>query len=241
MEVKNKKIIKIGIISFVVFSIAAFIIFLMLKYEIEGEKNMPFNLSKITVISTAEGIQKDNLEAKWNLEIVEKNDVYFQIEKNEGFNKDDYINKVYFENFKTIQKPLKGEVKVYKPNTEGLLYKYEEGFEIKDKLEYNSAISTSLKECKIANQGGNIGFSIAIKDLGEYISNEDEEIIHDGTILKRVAVSEEITAKISFDMIIETMAERRYKSNIVINLPVGDIITTGTASKEYTNFVFKRF
>ncbi len=242
MEVKNKKIIKIAIISIIAFFIVAFITFLMLKYNIEGEKNMPFNLEKITVISTAEGLQRDGADTKWNLEIIQKSDVYFQIEKNENFKKEDYINKIYFENFKIIERPLKGDIKFYKPNTDGLLYKYEEGFEITDRLEYSSALSTNLKEYKIANQGGNIGLSIAIRNLGEYVSNEDEEITHDGTILKKTdATMENIKAKVSFDIIIETMAERKYKANVVINLPVGDIITEGTASEEYTNFVFKRF
>ena len=52
---------------------------------------MPFKLSKITIISTAEGIedsQNDN-NVKWKLNILQNNDLYFTISKNENYDKED--------------------------------------------------------------------------------------------------------------------------------------------------------
>ena len=52
---KNKQLIKLCI------AVSTFVIILllvgitMIKYQVEGDKNMPFNLSKIIMVSTAEG------------------------------------------------------------------------------------------------------------------------------------------------------------------------------------------
>ena len=40
---------------------------IMIKYEVEGDKNMPFNLSKIMIVSTAEGDRMKKRKSKWNL------------------------------------------------------------------------------------------------------------------------------------------------------------------------------
>ena len=61
------------------------VILIIIQYQIEGEKNMPYQLSKITIISTAEGEQNtENPEenSKWNLSVNQNNDVYFFIDKN---------------------------------------------------------------------------------------------------------------------------------------------------------------
>ena len=60
------------------------VIMIVIQYQVEGEKNMPYQLSKITIISTAEGEQNtENVEetAKWNLTVNQNNDVYFFIDK----------------------------------------------------------------------------------------------------------------------------------------------------------------
>ena len=51
---KKDFIQKIGIIVIAVL-IVVIIALLILKYEVEGEKNMPFRISKIIVVSSAEG------------------------------------------------------------------------------------------------------------------------------------------------------------------------------------------
>ena len=66
-----KKIIHIFIAILITVLIATIIALLILKYNVEGEDNLPFELSKIMVISTAEGndIEGEQTENKWNLKI----------------------------------------------------------------------------------------------------------------------------------------------------------------------------
>ena len=58
--------------------ILVIVVIIIMKYNVEGEKNMPFKLSKITIISTAEGIEDSQNEnnAKWKLNILQNNDLY---------------------------------------------------------------------------------------------------------------------------------------------------------------------
>lgn len=53
---KVKKIIYFFTAIFVIALIVTIICLLMLKYEVEGEDNMPFELSQIVVVSSAEGV-----------------------------------------------------------------------------------------------------------------------------------------------------------------------------------------
>lgn len=243
-ENKKKKIIKVSAFWAIAGIILAMVGVIMLKYEVEGEKNMPFHLTKISIISTAEGIQRDGAEEKWNMELIQKNDIYFQIEKNENFKKEDILKSVSFENFQVTQAPAKGNMFFYMPTDEGVLYKYKEEYKINERLQYKGALNTNMNFCEIGNQGGLIGFSSAITELGEYKSNEDETILHDGTLLNKVGMQkEDLISKISFDIIIKTEAQRTYKANVVLELPTGNILEEGICSIEKTDFkdvIFKR-
>ena len=112
----------------------------MIKYEVEGEQNMPFKLSKIIIISDAQGIEnKNENKTEWNFDIFQNNDVSFYIDAN---TKDEnlLIKSVTIDNIQILKKPQKGEVKVYMPNSEaGSLYNYVDQFLVKDKLEYKGA------------------------------------------------------------------------------------------------------
>ena len=81
----NKKYFHISmlivILTIIVFSVGL----LILKYNVEGETNMPFNLTKISVISSVEGIDKDSGENKWAFDIYQNNDIYIYIDKNEKY------------------------------------------------------------------------------------------------------------------------------------------------------------
>ena len=100
------------------------VILVMLRYEVEGEQNMPFNLSKMVVISTAEGVENsEKSKTKWDLNICQNNDVYIYFDKNENYKKDEIIEKVVIDNIKVLSEPKKGTVKVYMPNSSnGSLY-----------------------------------------------------------------------------------------------------------------------
>ena len=56
---KLKKTIYFFIAIFIIALIVTIICLLMLKYEVEGEANMPFEISRMVIVSTAEGREKD--------------------------------------------------------------------------------------------------------------------------------------------------------------------------------------
>ena len=65
-----KKIIKRNVLFFILVLAIALIGLIILKYHVEGEQNMPFDLSEILVVSTAEGNQKEETgDNNWNVDI----------------------------------------------------------------------------------------------------------------------------------------------------------------------------
>ncbi len=82
-----------------------------------------------------------------------------------------------------------------------------------------------------------------MKDYGKYQS-EEQEIKHDGTILSKIDVEyEEIKCKVAFDIKIVLVSGTEFIGRINLELPVGNIIKTGTSSYEKTDFsdvIFKR-
>lgn len=242
----SRKAIHIIVIILVIVAVTIGVTFSMLKYEVEGEKNMPFQLSKITIISTAEGYTNEQSEYKWDFNIFQNNDLYISILKNNNYNKKEVIDKIVLTNFTVDNKPQKGEIVFYKPNpkAENATYKCEEQFEIKDNLEYIGSKDAKINNMQIANQGGTVALRVSNKDIFRYQSNDGEEITHDGTLLAKANVSnQEIKCKISFDIIIELKSEKKFKGKITLDLPVGNILEKGKEIVEITNFddvVFKR-
>ena len=96
-----------------------------MKYYVEGETNMPFTLSKITIVSTAEGVENEGAQEKWNLSIFQNNDIYFSIEKNDNNKEDEIIESVSIENIQVLENPKVGQIKTYMPNSsDGRLFSY---------------------------------------------------------------------------------------------------------------------
>lgn len=241
---KKKQMIKLCIAISVIMIILIVVVAIMIKYEVEGDKNMPFNLSKIVIVSTAEGIESEG-KNKWNFNIYQNNDLYFYIDKNENYQGNNtYINKVRIENIQILDIPQVGEIKAYMPNSvAGRLYSYDDTYIIEDKLEYRGAAQSNPQTLEVGNQGGNIILRFCNTNLGQYSSNEDTEIIHDGTLLEKLNLTQEnICFTVSFDFIIE-VTNCEYKANIKLNLPYGNILENGTESLEKTNMddvIFKR-
>lgn len=234
--------------TFIIF-LATFIILLiagliMLKYDVQGETNLPFNLSKINIVSTAKEETVKNEEEKWQMNILQNNDIYFYIEKNENYKKDVVIEKIIFDNFNIIEENNLGEVKVYKPSDDASnVYKYKEEYEVSS-LEYIGSLITNNKFLEINNQGGVIDFSIANTNLGSYLIDQEQTLLADGSLLNLInAHYEDLKFSIAFDMTIVVENENTYKSQIVLNLPVGDITKEGVCTKEDSELkdvVFKR-
>ena len=63
----------------VVATIIIFILFVVgvvsLKYNVEGEENPPFSLSKVSIISNIEGNDVEDAQNKWNLKANQNNDI----------------------------------------------------------------------------------------------------------------------------------------------------------------------
>lgn len=241
-----KKIIHIFIAIFITVLIATIIALLILKYNVEGEDSVPFELSKIMVISTAQGTELPNeqTESKWNLKIAQNNDIYLEISKNKNYEKTEIIDKITIDNLEIKEAPQKGIIKLYRPTQdENIVYKNTEENEIKEKLEYIGNEKSEIKKLEIANQGGLILLRYAIEDLGEYTSDLDE-VKQDGTILKAQDIKyEELKCKIAFDLSIQLKSEIIYTTTITLDLPAGNIIEEGTSHYEKTNLkdlIFKR-
>lgn len=241
---KTKQRIKLCLAITVVVVILAIVGMIMIKYEVEGDKNMPYNLSKIMIVSTAEGVETEG-KNKWNFNIYQNNDLYFYIDKNNEYKGNDtYIEKVRIENMQITKTPKVGEIKAYMPNsTEGRLYSYDKAYIIEEKLEYNGAGKSNSQTLEIGSQGGNALIRFSNTNLGVYSSNDDKEIIHDGTLLNKLKLTQEdINFTVSFDFIIEVQ-NHKYKANIQLDLPYGNIVENGTESIEkidMSDVVFKR-
>lgn len=240
----KKRIIHIYIIIFVIAIILLTSLICIFKYNIEGETNMPFNLKKMSIISTAQSDTTQNTEGVWHANIIQKNDFFFTFEKNEKHKKEDIITKIRFENFNITKTNEKGNIEIYRPSNTNNGYTYSEQYLVKESLEYVGGLSTNTEILEINNQGGLIGFSIITKNLGEYIFNKNEILPSDGTMLNKAnIVEEDISFKVSFDLIIETDSEHQFKSNITVDLPVENILETGIGKLEdnsLKNVVFKR-
>lgn len=242
-ESKNKKIVHICIILGIIAIILIIAGLIMLRYQVEGETNLPFELSKMIVVSTAESKEIDKLDNyKWNFSVSQYNDIYLQIDKNEEYKKNTNIKNITLENFNVEKNNSKEKVKLYRAKSEGKILEDEEHL-INNTLTYKGDKETKLDELKISNEGGIILLRSVNENVCE-IRNNEETIVHDGTLLtKGNANIEELNYKLSFDIIIETNKNIKYKGTINIELPTGNIQTEGKSQIEKTDFsdvIFKR-
>lgn len=241
----NKKdVIKRATMFFVAVLLIIIVGFLMIKYEIEGETNLSFKLSKIMIISTADG----RLNEENNISVSQSNDLYLTIEKVRENN--EMIKNVYIENIKVMSEPKKGTVNLYKPNnTEGEAYVYKDEFLIEDSLTYVGDSKTSMKELTISNQGGTISFRTCLENIGivEVDQNADTKnvsYINEGTLLKDAKIEiSDIQYNIGFDVIIELTDGKMYKGYVNLSLPVENVEKDKVQGVEKANtndIIFKR-
>lgn len=240
----NTKQFHICMIVLIIFIILFVVGIISLKYSVEGEINLPFYLSKISIISSSEGVNNEDGINKWNLIVNQNNDIYLYIEKNKDYKDIESIKSITLNEFNIENKSKIGELKLFRPDniTDGIIFKNNTENEV-DKIEYIGDMSSNVKELKISNQGGLVVFRYAINNVGNYISNDDIEINHSELLKKLYVNKEDIKFKITFSISINLNSGKTYKSNIVLELPVNDIIEKGTQSVEYTNMndiVFKR-
>ena len=206
-ELKGKKIVHICVILGIIVLILIIAGIIMLRYQVEGETNLPFELTKMIVVSTAESNEIEAAaDTKWNFSVNQYNDIYLEIQKNDEYTKNTNIKNIIFENF-VIEKNSGAEnIKLYRANSEGKVVE-DEAHLVGNSLTYKGEKETNLDELKISNQGSIILLRSVNQNVCEVRSN-DEEIIHNGTLLaKGNANSEDLNYKLSFDVVIETIRE----------------------------------
>ena len=238
----NKRYFHVCMTILIIVVILFIVGMLILRYNVEGETNMPFNLTKITVISSSEGIDKDAGENKWAFDIYQNNDIYIYIDKNENYKETEAIKNIVIDNF-TIEGQMKDNIKIYKPEfeEENVIFKYSEKNKV-DRLEYIGELINDIKTMQVSNQGGIIAFRCSNDNLTEYRSDEDT-INHNELLKKANITNESLKFNLKFDLSIILENGKEFKTNVELNLPVDDVVNNGVTSKEFTDmskFVFKR-
>ena len=241
----SRKILHICIICVIIVAIIFIAMMFILNYDVKGETNMPFKVSKISIISSTDGQNVESQEYKWNKNIMLNNDIYIYVEKNNEYTKQETISSVKIDNFQTIENPTVGEVKIYKQSEKDTVIFENVDENIADKLEFNGSNTTDTKNSQISNQGGVLNFRCAINNIGNYVSNDEAEVINHNELLKKANIDEAtINAKVSFDITITLDSGKVFKAeNIAIKIPNDTIVENGTVGKEYVDLeeiVFKR-
>ena len=239
----SKKIFHICMIIAIIIAILLVVGVIILRYQVEGETNPPFELSKITLISSVDTTENKDTKNKWNLNIHQNNDIYLYIEKNKDYGKTEIIKDVTLDNFVINKVTQNGEKHLYKPvNEKNVMFKNAKE-NIAEQITYTGDLKSNVKEQKISNQGGLVVFRYANDNVAKFVSNKLDEIDY-SKLLKTANVNiEDLKADITFDLTINLKSGKQYQANIHVNLPVENLIETGTASQEITDLndvVFKR-
>ena len=239
----SKKSFHISMLIIIVAAILFGLGIVVLRYNVEGETNMPFSLNKVTIVSSVEGMDKDAGENRWAFDISQNNDFYFYIQKNKNYDKEEAIKEIVIDNITVQKENEKGTINFYRPNTteSGGNYKNTQENLIQS-IEYNGALETNLKNLEISNQGGIVMFRYANDNIEEYVSN-DEEIKH-SELLQKAGISEEaLKTKISMDITIKIESGKEYKASTSFDLPIEGVVEKGTSSREIldtSDVIFKR-
>ena len=110
----NTKQFHICMVALIVLAILFVVGVVSLKYNVEGEGNLPFYVSKISIISNVEGNDVEDSTNKWNLQVNQNNDIYLYIKKNDDYKDTEIIESVKLNNFNIEQNSKIGEIKLLK-------------------------------------------------------------------------------------------------------------------------------
>ena len=146
---------------------------LVLRYNVEGETNMPFKITKIAIISSQEGIDDGQADTRWSFDVHQANDIYIYLDKNDQYDKTEIIKSIDVDNF-NVEAKNKENIKIYKPDTEEekVIFKYKDE-NIVENLEYVGDVESDLKNLKVSNQGGIIAFRCSNNNVAKYKSDEE--------------------------------------------------------------------
>lgn len=241
---ERKNLVKRCLFLVVLAVIFLFVILIMARYEEEGEKQIPFNIAKMLIVSSVNGVQNTESEHVWDIDVSQVNDIYVYIERNK--NEDETIKEIVFENFKTYPEDM-SNIKIYRPTGElEKLYFYSTEDYKEKSIAFLGTVKDDMKNLEIANIGGMCGFRLSNENLGKFVSDEEtEEIIYDGRLLEKIGISNEnVKLKLAFDIIIKTDDGINYRGNVVVDMPGDGLIEEGKTTIEindFENVIFKRF
>ena len=215
---------------------------LVLRYNVEGETNMPFKITKIAIISSQEGIDDGQTDTRWSFDVHQANDIYIYLDKNDQYDKTEIIKSVDVDNF-NVEAKNKENIKIYKPDTEEekVIFKYKDE-NIVENLEYVGDVESDLKNLKVSNQGGIIAFRCSNNNVAKYKSDE-EEIDHNQLLKKANINNDDLKLVLTFNFTVKLESGKEYQAEIKTDLPTGDVINDGNTSEEITDLkdiIFKR-
>ena len=239
----NKKIFHVIMIAVIILAILCVAGILVLRYQVEGESNMPFKITKISIVESVEGTENQGTPEKWNLNVNQNNDIYIYIEKNSNYGKTEIIEDVQINNIIMNKQNEKGEIKLYKPVVdEKRMFINAVENEISE-ITYTGELVSNIKEQKISNQGGIVAFRYGINNLSQYISETDEQIDHSQLLKLTNVTQEDLKTNLAFNLTIKLTSGKKYQATINLDVPADEIIEKGTVGKEITeldDIVFKR-
>ena len=240
----SNKLFHLVVIIVIIVAILFFLGITVLRYNVEGETNMPFVLSKISIISQSLGTDKTVDGMKWAFDVNETNDIYLYIDKNNKNTQEELIKSIVIDSINVNKAPSIGKTNFYKPDSidANLFFKNSPENSVTS-LEYSGDVMSDVKNLKISNQGGIIAFRYSIDNVAEYTSNDDIEIEHKNLLSKANVDFNNLQSNISFDLTITLESGKAFKSNINLDLPLDNVVEEGVVSKEITDveqFIFKR-
>lgn len=239
----NKKIFHVVMIIVMIFTILFIAGILVLRYQVEGEANIPFKITKISIVESVEGTENEGAIEKWNLNVNQNNDIYIYIEKNSNYGKTEIIEEIEINNININKEKEKGELKLYKPVIdEKRMFINAKENEISNII-YTGELESNLKEQKISNQGGIVAFRYGINNISQYISDKDEQIDHSQLLKLTNITPEDLQTQLTFNVIIKLKSGKKYATTVDLNIPTSEIIEKGTVGTEITdldNIKFKR-
>lgn len=239
----NHKAFHFAIFIIIIVVILFFLGVTILKYNVEGETNMPFELTKISIVSQSEGTDIESQGTRWAFDVNENNDIYIYIDKNSNYDKQEVIKSVKIDSINIDKKPNLGKTNFYHTDLDEENVIFKNADENKsDTFEYIAGEKTDLKNMQISNQGGIIAFRYNISNIAEYTSDELE--INHTELLKKANISiDDLKSTISFNLTIILESGKEFQTTITLDLPLDTVVEEGVASKEYTDmskYVFKR-
>ena len=244
-NITNRKMFHLAMVIVIIAVILFFSGIIILRYNVEGETNMPFTLTKISVISQVDGEEKEVTDANnhFAFNVFENNDIYLYIEKNENYDKEELIKSVVVNNISLETSPQMGVAKFYHPEMTEVDTMFKNSAENEtNSIEYVGDIQSDLKNMKISNQGGIVAFRYGIQDITIYETNENE--IQRSQLLSKAQINvESIKSRLKFDLNILLDSGKMFQTTISLDLPIDDVVSSGITSKEFTdmdNYIFKR-